>query len=208
MSNIFDLFKKIEKHESASAPLEYIIVGLGNPGPRYERTRHNAGFRTIAEFYGRYGITGERSKFDSLCADGNIAGHRVLFLRPQTLMNASGRAVRAAVDFYKLPCDKIIVISDDINLDVGRMRVRRSGSSGGQKGLGDIIEKLGTDAFARVRVGVGKKPTPEYDLADWVLSRFTDDEEKALANIWKRAADAVECIISEGVDAAMCKYNG
>ncbi len=208
MSDIFELFRKIEKNDApARTGIEFIVAGLGNPGAKYERTRHNAGFRAISALYEKCGITREKSRFESLCAEGSLDGHGVLFLRPQTYMNASGAAVGAAADFYRIPPERVIVICDDVNLDVGRMRIRRQGSSGGQKGVADIITCLGSDAFPRIKIGVGKKPSPEYDLADWVLGRFSADDEKKLADVLEKTADAVRLTVCGRIGDAMNLYN-
>jgi len=209
MSNIFDLFKKIESEREAKAntPVEYIIVGLGNPGPKYERTRHNLGFRTVELLMSKYAEGTDKAKYDALIREGNVAGKRVLFMRPQTFMNLSGKAVAAAAKFYKIPTERIIVIFDDISFDVGTIRVKRNGSAGGHNGIKSLIEYLGTNEFPRVKVGAGKKPRPEYDMADWVLSKFSSDEEKKLESVFPKAADAAVAIIGQGIDPAMNLYN-
>ncbi|MDO4283733.1 MAG: aminoacyl-tRNA hydrolase [Eubacteriales bacterium] len=186
----------------------YIIAGLGNPGQKYEGTRHNIGFAVIDELADEYGI-GNPSKFGkSLAAKGMIGANKVLLMKPLTYMNLSGEAVREAVDFYKAdPESQLIVISDDIDLPQGQLRVRGKGSAGGHNGLKNIIQHLGTDAFCRVRVGVGAKPDPDYDLADYVLGRFRGSEQKIMEESVQRAAQAVRSLMEEGVDAAMNRYN-
>ena len=208
--SIFDIFKKLdeEKAAKASQPIEWIVVGLGNPGAKYDNTRHNAGFRALEGYCARSGQKIDRMKFKALAGEGMLGGKRVLFLKPQTFMNLSGEAVRPAADFYKIPPEHIIVISDDTALDVGKLRIRKSGSAGGHNGLKSIIQHLGTDQFPRIRVGVGKKPHPDYDLADWVLGKFQGEDRKAIAAAVERCADAVECYIKEGPDRAMNKFNG
>ncbi len=205
MSNIFDIFKKIEKENAdrQSQPITHILVGLGNPGPKYENTRHNAGFMAIDHFAAKVGATINKSKFRALVGEATVAGKRVLLMKPQTLMNASGMAVSEAAAFYKIPVENIIVMSDDINLDVGRMRVRKSGSDGGQKGLRSIINMMSSDAFPRIRFGVGKKPHPDYDLADWVLGNFSEQDKKALAACFDPAFEGFVKILGGDVDAAM-----
>ncbi|MBQ4090973.1 MAG: aminoacyl-tRNA hydrolase [Clostridia bacterium] len=205
MSNIFDIFKKIEKENAARAslPVTHILVGLGNPGAKYENTRHNAGFMAIDYIADKCGVTVNRSKFRALVGEGTVAGVRVLFMKPQTLMNASGMAVSEAAAFYKIPAENVIVLSDDVNLDVGRMRVRKSGSDGGQKGLRSIINMMSSDAFPRIRFGVGKKPHPDYDLADWVLGNFSEQDKKALCACFEPAYEGFVKIIGGDVDAAM-----
>ena len=205
MANIFDIFKKIEKQneERANQPITHIIVGLGNPGPKYENTRHNAGFMAMDFIADKCSVQVNRSKFRALVGEATIAGKRVLLMKPQTLMNASGMAVSEAAAFYKIPVENIIVMSDDINLDVGRMRVRKSGSDGGQKGLRSIINMMSSDAFPRLRFGVGKKPHPDYDLADWVLGNFSEDDKKKLKACFEPAFEGIVKILAGDVDGAM-----
>ena len=192
MTDIFDLFKKIEKKEPASTgPISYLIVGLGNPGEKYKNTRHNAGFLTLDYLAQKYGIRVDRARFHALCGEGQIGTHRVLLMKPQTLMNASGLAVQEAAAFYKLAPEKILVISDDIAQAPGRMRLRKKGSAGGQKGLNDIITCMGTQDFPRLRMGVGAKPHPDYDLAAWVLSEFSKEEQARLFSCFERAYDGL-----------------
>ena len=189
-------------------PCDYLVVGLGNPGPRYADTRHNVGFRAVDRLAAAAGVCIDRSKFQALTCQCTIAGHRVLLMKPQTFMNNSGLAVRQAADFYKLPPDRILVLFDDIDLDVGRLRIRRSGSAGGHNGVKSIIACLGSQEFPRVKIGVGAKPHPDYDLADWVLSRFTTQERKLLEPAIGHAAEAVPLILSEGVEKAASRFNG
>ncbi len=203
MADIFDLFKQIaKKEEPAREPLSWLIVGLGNPGARYAMTRHNAGFLTLDYLAEQYHIRVDRAKFHALCGEGNIGGHRVLMMKPQTLMNASGLAVQEAVAFYKLPLDRILVISDDVAQSPGRMRLRRSGSSGGQKGLGDIIACLGSDAIPRLRMGVGQKPHPDFEMADWVLSEFGKEDKEKLFSAFPTAKAGIEQLLNGNFDAA------
>ncbi|MDR2932381.1 MAG: aminoacyl-tRNA hydrolase, partial [Oscillospiraceae bacterium] len=169
---------------AASGPVEYIVAGLGNPGREYENTRHNAGFMALDYMSGAWGFQVNKLKFKALCGDAMVAGKRVLFLKPSTYMNNSGEAVRDALSFYKVPIQNLVVISDDVTLDTGKMRVRRKGSDGGQKGLKSIIYLTGKDDFPRIRIGIGAKPHPEMALADWVLSRFTDKEREALRPVF------------------------
>lgn len=187
--------------------IEYIIAGLGNPGQQYENTRHNAGFMALEKIAEKYGVKLDRLKFKSSCADCMIAGKRVLLLRPSTFMNSSGEAVRDAMQFYKIPPEHTIILFDDISLDVGRTRVRRKGSDGGHNGMKNIIYLAGSDAFPRIKIGVGAKPHPDYNLADWVLSRFTDSEMKALDPALEHAAAAAERIVAGEIDQAMNLYN-
>lgn len=204
MANIFDLFKQISSNDSIkNTPIEYIVVGLGNPGAQYANTRHNAGFLSIDYIADKKGVKIDRSKFKALTAVTEMAGKGVLLMKPQTFMNLSGEAVSEAARFYKLSSDKIIVISDDVNLDVARLRVRKSGSSGGQNGLNNIIEHMGSDNFPRIRVGVGKKPHPDYDMKDWVLSVFTKEDTEKLAEAYPRVLSGIEKIVSGDIDGAM-----
>jgi len=203
LTNIFDLFKKLESiSANKSGPVEFIVCGLGNPGPQYERTRHNAGFMAIDEISAREGFAVTRAKFDALVADVTFAGKRVLFMKPQTYMNASGKAVGKAAEYYKIPPERIIVISDDVNLPVGKMRIRRSGSSGGQKGLADIINWLGTDAFPRIRIGVGAPP-PGGDMISWVLGSIPEADLKSFKSCIANVPDAVSLILAGKIDEAM-----
>ena len=186
----------------------WLIVGLGNPGEKYENTRHNVGFQVIDELAERQGKPVQRLKFKALTGLLTIGGEKALVMKPVTYMNLSGEAVRPAADFYKLPPERILVISDDVALAAGRLRIRARGSAGGHNGLKSIIQHLGTDQFPRIRVGVGEKPHPDYDLADWVLGRPQGEDKKAIDAAVKRAADAVECILTQGLERGMGKFNG
>ena len=185
----------------------WLVVFLGNPGARFEGTRHNVGFMTADALSQKLGVKIDRVKYKALVRLVDIGNESVLLMKPQTFMNLSGDAVREAMNFYKIPTEHILVISDDVSLPVGKLRVRRSGSAGGHNGLKDIIAKCGGDSFPRIKVGVGDKPHPDYDMADWVLSRFIGDDAKKISEATKRAADAVEVLITQGVDKAMAKYN-
>lgn len=198
MANIFDLFKQISTgSDTGSGAVEYILVGLGNPGKEYERTRHNAGFMAIDYISGRCGARIDRAKFSALVGETTINSKRVLLMKPQTFMNSSGEAVAAAAKFYKIAPENIIVISDDVSLDVGRVRVRRKGSHGGQKGLKSIQECLGTEDYQRIKIGVGAKPHPDYDMAAWVLSTFEPKDIEAIAENYPRIYDGL-CKMLEG----------
>lgn len=208
MSNIFDLFKQIEKKDTpAAGNLTHLVVGLGNPGDKYTFTRHNTGFMALDFIAEKCGVRVDRARFKSLCADARIGEHRVLLMKPQTFMNLSGEAVREAADFYKIPPENILVLFDDINFDVGVMRIRRSGSDGGHNGIKSIIYQLNSDAFPRVKIGVGKKPSPDYDLADYVLGTYSDADKKTLFSMFSRVYDGVELILSGQIDKAMNLYN-
>ncbi len=192
MSNIFDLFKKISSEGARPCePISHIIVGLGNPGTKYKFTRHNAGFLMMDYLSEKAGVWVDRAKFNALTAEATIAGKRVLLMKPQTFMNKSGEAVRDAVHFYKIPMENVLVFSDDISLEPGRSRLRAKGSDGGQRGLRSIIELTGTDNFPRMKFGVGAKPHPDYDLADWVISEFRDEEKKAIFSAFEQSYGAV-----------------
>ena len=184
MADIFDLFRSIEQSagaESAGAsPVSHMIVGLGNPEKKYEGTRHNIGFDALLAIAEGIGVRPNTSRFHALVGDGMLDGVRVLFMMPETYMNSSGIAVKEATAFYKIPPERILVLCDDISFDVGRMRLRAKGSAGGHNGLKSIIEHLGSDAFPRLKIGVGQKPHPDYDLADWVLGKFPDADRAVL----------------------------
>ncbi len=206
--DIFDLFKQIEKENTAAnVPVTHMLVGLGNPGDKYKLTRHNAGFISLDYISQKLGVKIDRVKFKALTAQAVIGGKRTLLMQPQTFMNNSGEAVREAALFYKIPPENIWVIFDDISLDVGRMRIRKKGSAGGHNGIKSIIEQLSSDAFPRIKVGVGQKPHPEMELADWVLSRFTKDEQKTLFDMLCNVYDASELVLSDKIADAMNKYN-
>lgn len=190
------------------AGVSWLIVGLGNVGDKYEGTRHNVGFRVADELAERAGVPVQRLKYRALTGQAEIGGARVLLMKPVTFMNLSGEAVRPAADFYKVPADHILVLSDDVSLPVGKLRIRRGGSAGGHNGLKNIIQHLGTDQFPRVKVGVGEKPHPDYDMADWVLGKFQGEDRKAIDQAVQRAADAVECLLREGPERAMSRFNG
>ena len=209
MANIFDLFKQISKNEeSNNGPIEYIVAGLGNPGSQYEKTRHNAGFLAMDYLAEKYGARIDRAKFKALVGETTIAGKRVLLMKPQTFMNSSGEAIAEAARFYKCPVEKIIVISDDITLDVGRLRVRRKGSNGGHNGLKSIEQQLSSSDYPRIRIGVGQKPHPDYDLIDWVLGAFPSEDFKKLGSHFDALSEGVEKILVGDVDAAMQICNG
>ena len=192
---------------SKTGKFEYLIAGLGNPGLTYEKTRHNAGFMAVDALLSKTGTSLDKRKFESLFGEAVISGKRVLIQKPQTFMNNSGRAVSAISKFYKIPADRIIVIFDDISLPVGNIRIRRKGSAGGHNGIKDIIELLGTEDIMRIKVGVGERPDPDYDLKDWVLSKLPKADADAFSKACDNAADAVIEIISRGIDSAMNKYS-
>lgn len=210
---MFDLFDKIKaaahpEPTPVGGTPEYIVVGLGNPESKYERTRHNAGFMALDRLCQFYKVRTDKLKFKSLCTVTQVEGKQVLFLRPSTYMNNSGEAVRDAMQFYKIPIENVLVMYDDISLDVGKIRIRRKGSDGGHNGIKSIIYLTGKDTFPRVKIGVGKKPHPDYDLAAWVLSKFTDQEVKTLDETFDHVLEAVQLILSGKIDQAMNKFNG
>ncbi len=186
---------------------DYLVAGLGNPGREYENTRHNAGFVAADMISDKFNISFSKSKFDALYGDGTVAGARVLVVKPQTYMNLSGTAVQKLSAFYKIPTDKIIIMHDDVSLDVGKIRIRRKGSAGGQKGLANIIQMLGTEEISRIKIGVGAKPHPDYDMKDWVLGKIPSEQEKDFKAACENAVKAVEEIIARGIDSAMNKYS-
>ncbi|MGM9648800.1 MAG: aminoacyl-tRNA hydrolase [Butyricicoccaceae bacterium] len=208
--SIFDLFAQIEQKRTAApaTPPEWLVVGLGNPGKKYENTRHNTGFLVMDTLCREHGVSCDRSRFRALTGEAVLGGKRVLLLKPQTFMNLSGEAVHEAASFYKIPPERVLVIFDDISLPVGTLRIRAKGSAGGQNGVKNIIAQLGSEQFPRIKVGIGGKPHPDYDLADWVLSSFRPEEQEAMQDAAKRAAAAVSELIEHGVPSAVQKYNG
>ena len=187
--------------------VDFLLVGLGNPGMAYENTRHNAGYGALLTLAAELHTELSKKQCKALTGTGEIDGRRVLLLFPQTFMNLSGEAVQAAMHFYKLQPEQLLVFSDDVALPLGAVRVRRSGSDGGQKGLRSIIGCIGTDAFPRVRIGVGAKPHPAYDMADWVLSRFKPEEQPAMDEAYEKAAGAAKLIVTGHIDQAMNRYS-
>lgn len=188
--------------------VDWLIVGLGNPGREYEKTRHNVGYRAADLLAKDAGVSIDRAKFRGLTRTAALAGQKVLLLKPETYMNNSGEAVQLAAMFYKLPISHILVLSDDVSLPVGKIRVRAEGSAGGHNGLKSIISHLGSQDFPRIKIGVGAKPHPDYDLADWVLSSFSAEEEKALAPALAHAAEAVLELMKNGPLQAANRFNG
>ena len=193
--------------KKAAGGVEFLIVGLGNPDKKYEITRHNCGWMAVDYLADKLGCRVSKIKFKSFVGECRIGNSRALLMKPTTYMNNSGQAVVEAMNFYKLPPENVIVIFDDISLDVGKMRIRQKGSDGGQKGMRSIIYLSGSDAFPRVKIGIGAKPSPDWDLADWVLSRFSKDEGKQLEQMFENAAAAVELIVEGRIDRAMNLYN-
>lgn len=202
---MFNRFRK-KTYASVGTP-EFLVVGLGNPGGKYTLTRHNSGFLCVDMLSEKLNFRIDKLKFKSLIADTTINGRRCIVMKPQTYMNNSGEAVRECASFYKIPPERIIVISDDTSLDIGKMRIKRKGSDGGQKGLRSIIYHMNSDNFPRVKIGVGKKPHPDYDMADWVLSEFKKDEQKVLEPVLENACKALELMLDNQIDKAMNLYN-
>ena len=186
----------------------WMLVGLGNPGSKYARSRHNTGFRAIDALCERQRCRCDRLRLKALTGFCELGGEKVLLVKPMTYMNLSGQAVRPLADYYKIPPEHILVIFDDVSLPVGRLRVRPDGSAGGHNGIKSLIAELGSQNFPRIKIGVGEKPHPDYDLADWVLSSFSPQEEKALAPTIERALLAAETVIAEGTTQAMNRFNG
>ncbi|MBQ5677409.1 MAG: aminoacyl-tRNA hydrolase [Clostridia bacterium] len=202
---MFGRFKK-KTYVSVGTP-EFIVVGLGNPDRKYTLTRHNSGFLCIDMLAEKLNFRVDKLKFKSLIADTTINGHRCIVMKPQTYMNNSGEAIRECANFYKISPENIIVIYDDISLDVGKLRIRRKGTDGGHNGIKSIIYHLNNNQFPRIKVGCGKKPHPDYNLADWVLSEFKKDELKALEPALENACKAIELLLDNQIDKAMNLYN-
>lgn len=186
---------------------EWIVAFLGNPGLKYNGTRHNAGFMAADAMEKKLGVSINKMRFKALTQTADIGGKKVLLMKPQTYMNLSGDAIVQAANFYKVPPERVIVVSDETALPIGRLRIRRGGSAGGHNGLKSVIARLGTDQFPRIRLGVGDKPHLDYDMADWVLSAFKGQDAADMELVAKKAADAVECYITEGADRAMNRFN-
>ncbi len=206
MSSIFDLFKKIEKKPD-TAPVSFIIAGLGNIGSKYERTRHNIGFMAIDHIAESLGVKIDRVKFHATVAEASINGVRVLLMKPTTLMNNSGVAIGEAAGFYKIPPENVLILHDEISFDPGVLRIRRKGSAGGHNGLKSIIAHLSSEDFPRIKIGVGKKPSPDYDLVDFVLGRFPEADLKAISDRYGDIRAAAFEIVSGNIDSAMNKYS-
>lgn len=188
-------------------PVEFLLVGLGNPGKQYENTRHNAGFMALDKIAQKNHTEIKRVKFKGSVGECSLGGKKVLLLKPSTYMNLSGQSVKEAMSFYKLSPEQVLVLFDDINLEPGKLRIRRKGSDGGHNGMKNIIYLSGSDQFPRIKLGVGKKPHPDYNLADWVLSKFTPQEQKDLDLALENAAAAAELIVRGDIDRAMNLYN-
>ena len=207
--SIADIFKKLES-ERTPAPqgaVEYIICGLGNPGTQYEGTRHNIGFMTIDTLCEKYKLDCKKLRFKSLTCDAMISGKRCLIMKPTTFMNNSGEAVTEAMSFYKIPTERTIIVFDDISLEPGKLRIRRKGSDGGHNGIKSIIYLSGSDMFPRIKMGVGAKPHPDYNLADWVLGHFKKEQAEALETAMDNAVSSIELMVGGKMNEAMNKFN-
>lgn len=206
--SIFDIFDRISSDsQTGEGKIEYIIAGLGNPGMQYEGTRHNAGFNAIDTLAAQLGVQINRMKFKGMTAEASISGKRCLLLKPNTFMNLSGESVVQALEFYKLDAENLIVIYDDISLDPGKLRIRRKGSHGGHNGMRSIIDLTGRDDFPRIKIGVGKKPHPDYDLAKWVLSKFSKEDAEKMKTSADNACECIKLMVQGKTDEAMNKYN-
>ena len=206
--DIFDLFRRIEKDkEKGSAPVSYMIVGLGNPGEKYEKTRHNIGFMMLDALAEKLGASVRTAKFHALIGECELGGRRVVLMKPQTYMNSSGEAVGECARFYKIAPENVLVLCDEISFAPGRLRIRRRGSAGGHNGLKSIIAHLSSEEFPRIKLGVGNKPTPDYDLADWVLSRFPKADLDVIAQMTPNVLSAIEQIVRGDIDGAMMRYS-
>ncbi len=207
--SIADIFKKLES-ERTPAPqgaVEYIICGLGNPGTQYEGTRHNIGFMTIDTLCDKYKLDCKKLRFKSLTCDAMISGKRCLIMKPTTFMNNSGEAVTEAMSFYKIPPERTVIVFDDISLEPGKLRIRRKGSDGGHNGIKSIIYLSGSDMFPRIKMGVGAKPHPDYNLADWVLGHFKKEQAEALETAMDNAVSSIELMVGGKMNEAMNKFN-
>lgn len=206
--NIFDIFNQISKEKPAPVGKpEYIIVGLGNPGDKYMYTRHNAGFMTLEKLAEKCGVQMKKIRFKSLTAEAVVNGTPCLLMKPTTFMNNSGEAVVEAMNFYKIPAENVIICYDDISLEPSHIRIRRKGSDGGHNGMKSIIYLTGFDTFPRIKIGVGAKPHKDYNLADWVLSHFSEEEMKLMGEGTDKAVSSLELIVKGKTDEAMNKFN-
>lgn len=207
--SVFDIFKQLDSSKpfAPAGAVEYIICGLGNPGTQYESTRHNVGFMTVDTLCEKYKLSCKKVKFKSLTCDAVIGGKRCLIMKPTTFMNNSGEAVTEAMSFYKIPPERTIIVFDDISLEPGRLRIRRKGSDGGHNGIKSIIYLSGSDAFPRIKIGVGAKPDPDYKLADWVLGHFKKEDGEKMEQCFRNAVTCLELMVGGKIDEAMNKYN-
>ena len=205
--DIFELFRSIEKKPENKTPVTHMVVGLGNPGKEYEKTRHNVGLMMLDALAKKYAVNVTTSKFHALIGEGNIDGVRTILMKPQTYMNNSGEAVAECARFYKIPPENILILCDEISFDVGIFRIRRKGSAGGHNGLKSIIAHLASENFPRFKLGVGNKPTPEYDLASWVLGRFPEGDLMTLSKMEDAVIGATLLCLKGDIDTAMNRYS-
>lgn len=207
--SVFDIFKKLEEGRAPAltGAVEYIIAGLGNPGTEYESTRHNIGFMTVDTLCEKLGVSCKKVRFKSLTGDAMIGGKRCLIMKPTTFMNKSGEALTEAMSFYKIPPERTIIVYDDISLEPGNLRIRRKGSDGGHNGMKNIIYLSGKDTFPRIKMGVGAKPHPDYNLADWVLGHFKKEDGEKLTQCMNNAVQCIELMVQEKINEAMNKFN-
>ena len=195
------------KKQTASSSIEWLVVGLGNPGRQYENTRHNAGFLALDEIARDAGAVVKRLKFKAVVGEADLGGHRCLLMKPDTFMNNSGEAVQAAAQFYKIPPERVLVLFDDISLEPGHLRIRRKGSDGGHNGIKSILSLLGSDQFPRIKLGVGAKPHPDADLANWVLSGFSKEDRARMQQAFEETPAIARLILDGKIDEAMSRYN-
>lgn len=205
--SVFDIFEKLKNRSNNVGPIKKIVVGLGNPGPKYDNTRHNVGFRAIDALSKEFNISVDRYKFEAFIGDGFINDVRCLLVKPLTFMNESGVAVEAAREYYKLDVSDIIVLFDDISFDPGKIRIRKKGSAGGHNGIKSIIYSTGEETFSRIKIGVGAKPSPNYDLSRWVLSRFDDNDIIKIDEANRNVVEAVKLMVCGKIEEAMNEYN-
>ena len=207
--SLSDIFDKIAagREPTPQGAVEYLIVGLGNPGTQYENTRHNAGFMAADTLAEKLGVQIKKLKFKSLIADCAIEGRHCIIMKPSTFMNNSGEAVTEAMSFYKIPPERTIIVFDDISLEPGKLRIRRKGSDGGHNGIKSIIYLSGSDMFPRIKMGVGAKPHPDYNLADWVLGHFKKEQAEALETAMDNAVSSIELMVGGKMNEAMNKFN-
>ena len=207
MGNIFDIFDKLKTERESMSPISFLVVGLGNPGAKYEKTRHNVGFIAVDHIADKLGVKINRAKYHALICEVSVGKERGILMKPETFMNNSGVAVAEAAKFYNIPPERIVVLHDEISFSPGVFRIRRKGSTGGHNGLKSIIEQLGSQDFPRIKLGVGQKPHPEYDLADWVLGKMPDGDMKAFSERLDDVYESVRLILGGDIDSAMSKYS-
>ena len=207
MGNIFDIFDKLKKEEKSTSPISFLVVGLGNPGAKYEKTRHNVGFIAVDDIAKRLGVKIDRAKYHALITEVTVDGKRGILMKPETYMNNSGVAVAEAARFYNIPPEMVIVLHDEISFDPGVIRIRRKGSAGGHNGLKSIIADLGSQEFPRIKLGVGQKPSPDYDLVSWVLGKMPEADNKAFLDSLASVSEAAELCVRGEIETAMCRFS-